>query len=67
MQNKKKQTLLMYREIPVFSSIVTKENYLTAFLLMSCIPGEYMSGLKRMSKHVLLMEPTALHAFRTTS
>lgn len=26
-----------------------------------------MSGLKRISKHVLLMEPTALHAFRTTS
>lgn len=26
-----------------------------------------MSGLKRMSKQVLLMEPTALHAFRTTS
>lgn len=26
-----------------------------------------MSGLKRISKQVLLMEPTALHAFRTTS
>lgn len=26
-----------------------------------------MSGLKRISKLVLLMEPTALHAFRTTS
>lgn len=26
-----------------------------------------MSGLKRMSKDVLLMEPTALQAFRTTS
>lgn len=63
----KKETWLMYREIPFFSSIVTKGNYLTAFPLMSCIPGENMSGLKRMSKHVLLMEPTALHAFRTTS
>lgn len=30
-------------------------------------PGEKMSGLKRMSNDVLLMEPTALQAFRTTS
>lgn len=33
----------------------------------SCSPGEKMSGLKRMSKDVLLIEPTALQAFRTTS
>lgn len=32
-----------------------------------CSPGEKMSGLKRMSNDVLLMEPTALQAFRTTS
>lgn len=31
------------------------------------LPGEKMSGLKRMSKDVLLMEPTALQAFKTTS
>ena len=30
-------------------------------------PGEKMSGLKRTSKAVLLMEPTALHALRITS
>lgn len=30
-------------------------------------PGEKMSGLKRMSNDVLLMELTALQAFRTTS
>lgn len=34
---------------------------------LSCSPGEKMSGLKRMSNDVLLMEPTALHALRTTS
>lgn len=33
----------------------------------SCSPGEKMSGLKRMSKHMLLMDPTALQAFKTTS
>lgn len=32
-----------------------------------CSPGEKMSGLKRMSKHMLLMDPTALQAFKTTS
>lgn len=31
------------------------------------LPGEKMSGLKRISKDVLLIEPTALQAFRTTS
>lgn len=31
------------------------------------LPGEKMSGLKRTSKAVLLMEPTALHALRITS
>lgn len=31
------------------------------------LPGEKMSGLKRMSKEVLLMDPTALQALRTTS
>lgn len=30
-------------------------------------PGEKISGLKRTSKAVLLMEPTALHALRITS
>lgn len=38
-----------------------------SFLMKGCSPGEKMSGLKRMSKEVLLMEPTALQAFRTTS
>jgi hypothetical protein len=33
----------------------------------NCLPGENMSGLKRMSKAVLLMEPTALHALWITS
>lgn len=40
---------------------------MSAFFFMSYVPGENMSGLKRISKHVLLMEPTALQAFRTTS
>lgn len=31
------------------------------------LPGEKISGLKRISKAVSLMEPTALQAFRTTS
>lgn len=31
------------------------------------VPGEKMSGLKRMSKEVSLVEPTALQAFRITS
>lgn len=31
------------------------------------IPGEKMSGLKRMSNEVSLIEPTALQALRTTS
>lgn len=31
------------------------------------VPGENMSGLKRMSKEVLLTEPTALQALSTTS
>lgn len=35
--------------------------------LMQSLPGEKMSGLKRTSKAVLLMEPTALHALRITS
>lgn len=42
-----------------------KKGFRKTFL--SFIPGEKMSGLKRMSKEVLLIEPTALQAFRTTS
>lgn len=49
------------------SCFLIQENFLTVFPVKPYVPGENMSGLKRISKQVLLMEPTALHAFRTTS
>lgn len=38
-----------------------------SLIIHSYLPGEKMSGLKRMSKAVLLTEPTALQALRITS
>jgi len=46
-----------------FAHTVKKINHTKKYT----IPGEKISGLKRMSKEVLLIEPTALQALRTTS
>lgn len=54
--------------LDTFFKIIVNPNYKReGSSWFSGSPGEKMSGLKRISKDVLLMEPTALQALRTTS